>query len=379
MTNTSTLGELVRMKSGILVSPQEAPKSAAPAPTSSTDAPALSASAASYVQGLRGVVRSQKANRILVVGLMPSNIGEWAQHPQVEVWSSQEEYWTRSSIPANVGAVLLSRFISHSASGRIMSEAKARQIICTAGVLQTGEIRKLLDEAFKGIGPQVAQPEPEATQPRRERVVVAVAPKPMAPPVVAVKRGRPTAKSPGITAAVERHLDLHASPKLEGDRIYPLIQAAFPNATRENVQHVIQNIRSTRGAPKLRGNRHRLGAPTAPTTTPQPPAAAPLAQSKAVDAPPPVVSPPSAPSAPRARRWSRRAASWASRSCARSRTPSWRASPTSRRSSAAGNPNNEVFPNGRRSNANQEKRGRAFVPRRRRSPIVDGRSSRLVR
>jgi hypothetical protein len=222
---------------------------------------------------------------------MPSNIGEWAQHPQVEVWSSQEEYWTRSSIPANVGAVLLSRFISHSASGRIMSEAKARQIICTAGVLQTGEIRKLLDEAFKGIGPQVAQPEPEATQPRRERVVVAVAPKPMAPPVVAVKRGRPTAKSPGITAAVERHLDLHASPKLEGDRIYPLIQAAFPNATRENVQHVIQNIRSTRGAPKLRGNRHRLGAPTAPTTTPQPPAAAPLAQSKAVDAPPPVVSP----------------------------------------------------------------------------------------
>jgi hypothetical protein len=66
---------------------------------------------------------------VLIVGAKASNFGdEIKTHPRVTIWDSQNENWTDRSLPDNTRAVFMTRFISHSASSRIITEARKKQI-----------------------------------------------------------------------------------------------------------------------------------------------------------------------------------------------------------------------------------------------------------
>jgi hypothetical protein len=118
-------------------------------PADGKEAP-ISQMAESYLPGLRTVVRDLHL-KVLIVGCLPGNLGpKWWNHPKIELWTSQDEsHWRRSPIPKDVGAVLLLSWLGHGASQRIMREAKERELLYT-GLLGTGDVRQLLDLAFKG-------------------------------------------------------------------------------------------------------------------------------------------------------------------------------------------------------------------------------------
>ena len=66
---------------------------------------------------------------VLIVGVKSSNLDdEIKTHPRVVIWDSQQEHWTNKDMPANTRAVFMTRFISHSAHGKIVAEARKRNI-----------------------------------------------------------------------------------------------------------------------------------------------------------------------------------------------------------------------------------------------------------
>jgi hypothetical protein len=66
---------------------------------------------------------------VLLVGVKPSNLGDdLKDHPRVLCWESQHEHWTNKALPSNVRAIFLTRFISHAAFTRLVTEARKRQI-----------------------------------------------------------------------------------------------------------------------------------------------------------------------------------------------------------------------------------------------------------
>ena len=66
---------------------------------------------------------------VLIVGVKSSNFDdEIKTHPRVVIWDSQQEHWTDKDMPQNTRAVFMTRFLSHSSSGKILAEARKRQI-----------------------------------------------------------------------------------------------------------------------------------------------------------------------------------------------------------------------------------------------------------
>jgi hypothetical protein len=66
---------------------------------------------------------------VLIVGAKASNFDdEIKTHPRVTIWDSQNEHWTNKDMPDNTRAVFMTRFIGHTASSKILSEARKRQI-----------------------------------------------------------------------------------------------------------------------------------------------------------------------------------------------------------------------------------------------------------
>lgn len=66
---------------------------------------------------------------VLIVGAKASNFDdEIRTHPRVTIWDSQNEHWTSKDLPDNTRAVFMTRFIGHTASSKILSEARKRQI-----------------------------------------------------------------------------------------------------------------------------------------------------------------------------------------------------------------------------------------------------------
>jgi len=86
---------------------------------------------------------------ILIVGAKASNFSEELKsHPRVVIWDSQNEHWTNKELPTNVRAVFVTRWIGHSAFGKIIAEARKRQITMFnpegTGMI-TKQVKELLD------------------------------------------------------------------------------------------------------------------------------------------------------------------------------------------------------------------------------------------
>jgi hypothetical protein len=66
---------------------------------------------------------------ILIVGAKASNFSEEIKsHPRVVIWDSQNESWIGKSLPHNVQAVFVTRWIGHNSFGTILAEARKRHI-----------------------------------------------------------------------------------------------------------------------------------------------------------------------------------------------------------------------------------------------------------
>lgn len=94
---------------------------------------------------------------VLIVGVKPSNLDEEIKtHPRVVIWDSQQEHWTDKDMPANTRAVFMTRFLSHSAFGKITAEARKRNINIF-NPEGTGLIARQVKELLS-IGPKVEKP-----------------------------------------------------------------------------------------------------------------------------------------------------------------------------------------------------------------------------
>jgi len=98
---------------------------------------------------------------VLIVGTKASNFSdELKNHPRVIMWDSQNENWTSKSLPDNVRAVFLTRFISHASFANIIADARKRNITIFSPE-GTGIIAKQVKELLNMQGPMpVAVPAP---------------------------------------------------------------------------------------------------------------------------------------------------------------------------------------------------------------------------
>lgn len=66
---------------------------------------------------------------ILIVGTMSGNFGsDIRENPRVIMWDSQHESWLRKSVPDNVRAIFVTRWVGHDAFTNIIAEARKRQL-----------------------------------------------------------------------------------------------------------------------------------------------------------------------------------------------------------------------------------------------------------
>jgi hypothetical protein len=63
------------------------------------------------------------------VGTKASNFDDdIKENPRVVMWESQNQHWTDKDLPSNTRAIFMTRFISHAAFGKIVAEARKKQI-----------------------------------------------------------------------------------------------------------------------------------------------------------------------------------------------------------------------------------------------------------
>lgn len=100
--------------------------------------------------------------KILVVGgNMNPNWARFAQHPQVVFWTGdkaeiQRHLKAEHNLPDNTKAVLISRFIGHSESAKVMAEARDRRALIIAP-LNDGELTRKLEEIMTPNGDGIAK------------------------------------------------------------------------------------------------------------------------------------------------------------------------------------------------------------------------------
>jgi hypothetical protein len=97
---------------------------------------------------------------ILIVGAKASNFDEEIlTHPRIILWSSQQEHWTNKDLPQNVRAVFVTRWIGHNAFGKILAEARRKQITMF-NPEGTGQIAKQVKELLNMTKPAEVVVEP---------------------------------------------------------------------------------------------------------------------------------------------------------------------------------------------------------------------------
>lgn len=122
----------------------------------------------------------QRGQRILIAGSPPGTFPhELQRHPGLIFWPTTERSARDRSrlVPAEVGAVLVTRMVSHALCENLKRQAFERRLIYTATPLSPGGIKRLLQDA--GVWVVDALPEGgESAEEEREAM-----PKPIPPPV----------------------------------------------------------------------------------------------------------------------------------------------------------------------------------------------------
>jgi hypothetical protein len=107
--------------------------------------------------------------KILVVGgTMNRGWDSFRTHPQIVFWCGSQSEVERhlkngNNFPDNVKGVIISRFISHAQSGKVIEEARRKRALIMAGK-SDGEVTRLLDEIVRTEA-EPAPPAPPAPTP----------------------------------------------------------------------------------------------------------------------------------------------------------------------------------------------------------------------
>lgn len=136
---------------------------------------------------LGDVVRA--GQRILIVGCPPGTFPYWiATHEAIVLWSTSEAKASddRRMVPAEIGAVLITKLLSHALEQNVRHQARERKLCCPAGTMSPGAVMRTLEgvvskpqkeEVMAKPGPThvVEQPLDEQTQGLVDQVDEAIA------------------------------------------------------------------------------------------------------------------------------------------------------------------------------------------------------------
>lgn len=190
---------------------------------------------------------------IVIVGAKNSNFDtDIKTHPRVILWDSQEQDWWAKDLPTNCRAVFITRFIGHAAFGKIITEARKRQITIF-NPQGTGRIAESVRQLL-GI--------------KRETMPGALAPVTMIPIKEITVTTAKTGKRSGITARI-RALVTDGKPKDQFDRIIQTLRKEGISATEASIKTMIGvAVREQFGSKKDSGHQDS----PVQEATPKPPA-----------------------------------------------------------------------------------------------------------
>lgn len=170
--------------------------------------------------------------RVVVIGgRMNRQWERWANDPRIEFWTGDRSEIERhlnkgnQNLPTNAHGVILSRFISHAVTTRIMEEARRRRLIIM-GPKNDGEVTKLLEEITGDEKPLESLP-PLVSKPPE---------KPLRPP----KRGEMNKWAMGYD-------DASKSIKEAAELVWIKMRQAGIETTSNSVQQAIGNMRRKAG------------------------------------------------------------------------------------------------------------------------------------
>lgn len=86
--------------------------------------------------------------RILIVGCPPGTFPYWiATHEAIVLWSTSEAKASddRRMVPVEIGAVLITKLLSHALEQNVRHQARERRLTCPAGTMSPGAVLRLLD------------------------------------------------------------------------------------------------------------------------------------------------------------------------------------------------------------------------------------------
>jgi len=99
-----------------------------------------------FQRALKDVVTGGR--RILIVGCPPGTFTYWmTKHPALMFWPSSEAKVSddRRIVPAEVGAVIQTKMLSHALSANVRQQARERGLVCPADTFSPGAVMRLLD------------------------------------------------------------------------------------------------------------------------------------------------------------------------------------------------------------------------------------------
>lgn len=129
---------------------------------------------------------------LLVGGMMNPNWAKFCKHPQLTCWNGDQKdirqhFKREDNFPDNTRIVILSKFISHTESTKVIEEARKKRAVIV-GPLNDGEITRKLEEIFTPLmSTTIPVPPPDPTP-----VPVAPTPSPVSatpPSKTIAKRG----------------------------------------------------------------------------------------------------------------------------------------------------------------------------------------------
>lgn len=188
---------------------------------------------------------------VIVGGTMNKAWEPYRDHPQLVFWCGDRSEIERhlrngDNLPHNVKGVVISRFISHQSSGKVMDEAKRKRAVIFASK-NDGQITEILDEMTR-VEPKVESKAPEA---------------PPAPP----KELR--APKPGeIQTALEKHYVADVPNIDAARRLLGILAEQGIKTTEESLQQAIYQYKKKLGIVSPRAHAGPYGRTIKPASAP---------------------------------------------------------------------------------------------------------------